>query len=124
MGCCRQGEKKKPLEGLKLNTSAATTLPEEPALDAEFLDVYKGTHGVILMLDITKQWYYLANMNNYSALLIIIFDAYRTFDYVKRELPKIPASIPVIVLANHRDMGHHRCVSEDDVKFLIESLER
>lgn len=43
---------------------------------------------------------------------------------MKRELPKIPKTIPVIVLANHRDMGHHRCVSEDDVKFFIESLER
>ena len=43
------------MDGLKLNT--INTLPEEPALDAEFLDVYKGTHGVIMMLDITKQWY-------------------------------------------------------------------
>lgn len=51
-----KGKKKKPLEGLKLNTNAVT-LPEEPALDAEFLNVYKGTHGVILMFDITKQWY-------------------------------------------------------------------
>ena len=55
-----KGKKKKPLEGLKLNTTAAA-LPEEPALDAEFLDVYKGTHGVILMLDITKQWYLYTN---------------------------------------------------------------
>lgn len=74
----------------------------------------------------------------------------RTFDYIKRELPKgiitaknllthihdlkniilyfptilVPTNIPVMVLANHRDMGHHRCVSEDDVKYFIESLER
>lgn len=43
---------------------------------------------------------------------------------MKRELPKVPPTIPVMVLANHRDMGHHRCVSEDDVKFFIESLNR
>jgi len=97
-----KGKKKKPLEGLKLNTNAVT-LPEEPALDAEFLNVYKGTHGVILMFDITKQW---------------------TFDYVKKELPKIPPTIPVMVLGNHCDMGHHRCVTDDEVKFFVESLER
>jgi GTPase SAR1 family protein len=50
-----KGRKKKPLEGLKLNTNAMV-LPEEPALDAEFLNVYKGTHGVIICYDITKQW--------------------------------------------------------------------
>lgn len=31
-------------------------IPEEPCLDAEFLDVYKGTHGVVFVFDITKQW--------------------------------------------------------------------
>jgi len=97
-----KGKKKKPLEGLKLNTNSVT-LPEEPALDAEFLNVYKGTHGVILMFDITKQW---------------------TFEYVKKEIPKIPPTIPVMVLANRRDMGHHRCVTEDEVKCFVESLER
>ena len=27
------------------------------ALDAEFIDVYKGTHGIFLILDTTKAWY-------------------------------------------------------------------
>ena len=30
--------------------------PLDLSLDAEFVDVYKGTHGVVLVLDITKNW--------------------------------------------------------------------
>jgi hypothetical protein len=89
---------------LKLDNKSVTIPDEEqPALDAEFVDVYKGTNGVIIMLDMTKQW---------------------TFDYVQREIVKVPQNIPVLVLANHRDMGHHRVVSEDQVKTFIESLNR
>ncbi|EFA13241.1 Rab-like protein 6 [Tribolium castaneum] len=95
-----RGKKKKRFEGLKLENSQIE-MPEEPALDAEFLDVYKGTNGVIMMLDLTKTW---------------------TFDYVQRELPKVPAHIPVIILANHCDMGHHRTVTSDHVTFYIESI--
>ncbi|RWS29286.1 rab-like protein 6 isoform X1 [Leptotrombidium deliense] len=103
-----KGKKRKPVEGLKLdNKCAKKNLPPEEeydhALDAEFIDVYKGTNGVIMMLDMTKAW---------------------TFDYVQRELPKVPSNIPVLVLANHRDMGHHRAVSEDQIKTFIESLSR
>lgn len=50
-----KGKKKKRFDGLKLE-NAQLELPEEPALDAEFLDVYKGTHGVIMMMDLTKTW--------------------------------------------------------------------
>ncbi|KOX79088.1 Rab-like protein 1 [Melipona quadrifasciata] len=65
----------------------------------EFLDVYKGTNGVIIIMDITKSW---------------------TFDYVQRELPKIPSHIPVIVLGNHCDMSHHRTVTSDHVTYFID----
>lgn len=50
-----RGKKKKRFDGLKLE-NAQLEMPEEPALDAEFLDVYKGTNGVILMMDLTKSW--------------------------------------------------------------------
>ena len=76
-----KGKKRKQLEGLKL---AQGELPnfEQPALDAEFVDVYKGAHGVIMIFDVTKAW---------------------TFDYVKREAPKVPKHIPILVLANFID---------------------
>ncbi|XP_075041464.1 rab-like protein 6 [Mixophyes fleayi] len=73
------------------------------ALDAEFLDVYKNCNGVIMMFDITKQW---------------------TFNYITRELPKVPSHVPVCVLGNHRDMGEHRVILPDDVRDFIQSLNR
>lgn len=99
-----KGKKKKKPDGLKFDNKRIN-IPEEeqPALDAEFVDVYKGTNGVIMMLDMTKQW---------------------TFDYVQREILRVPSHIPILVLANHRDMGHHRVVTEDQVHTFIEGLER
>lgn len=98
-----RGRRRRKLEGLKMDNTPvnAENAIEEPALDAEFLDVYKGTNGVIIVMDITKNW---------------------TFDYVQRELPKIPSHIPVIVLGNHCDMSHHRTVTADHVTYFIESL--
>lgn len=91
---------------LKLSTGGSAPLAsaatvEQPALDAEFLDVYKGTHGVVLMMDVTKAW---------------------TFEYVCRELPKIPDDIPVLILGNHCDMSHHRVVSAGQAIGLIDGL--
>lgn len=97
-----KGKKKTKSEGLKIDNKPEAE-NEEPCLDAEFIDVYKGTHGVILMYDITKQW---------------------TFSYVEREMEKVPPHIPVLVLGNHRDMGHHRTVLEDKARYFCTNLER
>jgi len=86
-------------QGLKL--SAQNPAVEQPILDAAFLDVYKGTNGVLLMFDITKQW---------------------TFDYVIREVSKIPGDIPVLILGNHCDMTHHRVVSLGQAHALVEEI--
>ncbi|XP_053685363.1 rab-like protein 6 [Sabethes cyaneus] len=93
-----RGKAKPKSGGLKLNTDQVEDIP---VLDAEFLDVYKGTHCVIMVMDITKAW---------------------TFDYVCRELPKVPADIPVLLLGNHCDMGHHRVISKDQVQGFIEEV--
>ncbi|KAM6985139.1 rab-like protein 6 [Aplochiton taeniatus] len=96
------GKGKKRGENLKLENE-----PEEAegemALDAEFLDVYKNCNGVIMMFDITKQW---------------------TFNYILRELPKVPTHVPVCVLGNQRDMGEHRVILPDDTKEFIANLNR
>lgn len=46
--------------GAALRAAPRRPLPSqaesEMALDAEFLDVYKNCHGVVMMFDITKQW--------------------------------------------------------------------
>ena len=104
-----KAKKRTKIDGLKLNdghnngTSDSENLHSyaEAALDAEFIDVYKGANGVIMVFDPTKAW---------------------TFDYVKRELPKVPSHIPVLVLANRRDMGHHRVITEDQVKTFIDDI--
>uniref|UniRef100_A0A182QYT9 Uncharacterized protein n=1 Tax=Anopheles farauti TaxID=69004 RepID=A0A182QYT9_9DIPT len=96
-----RGKSKQKSTNLKLTTLAGpTTEPDVPVLDAEFLDVYKGTHCVVMVMDITKAW---------------------TFDYVCRELPKVPTDIPVLLLGNHCDMGHHRVITAEQVHGFIET---
>ncbi|XP_037337907.2 rab-like protein 6 isoform X4 [Pungitius pungitius] len=96
-----KGKGKRRGENLKLENEPQES--DEVALDAEFLDVYKNCNGIIMMFDITKQW---------------------TFNYILRELPKVPTHVPVCVLGNHRDMGEHRVILPDDIRDLIAGLNR
>ncbi|XP_060763445.1 rab-like protein 6 isoform X2 [Neoarius graeffei] len=97
-----KGRGKKRGDTLKLENDPQET-ENEMALDAEFLDVYKNCNGVIMMFDITKQW---------------------TYNYILRELPRVPTHVPVCVLGNHRDMGEHRVILPDDIRDFINSLNR
>lgn len=97
-----KGKGKRRGDNLKLENEPQES-ETEMALDAEFLDVYKNCNGVILMFDITKQW---------------------TFNYIMRELPKVPTHVPVCVLGNQRDMGEHRVILPDDTREFISSLNR
>eukprot|EP00116_Pleurobrachia_bachei_P016976 sb/3477238/ len=56
-----------------------------------------------MMLDITKFW---------------------TYEYVQRELPKIPLDIPVIIMASHRDLEEKRSVLTEEVQQFIRELNR
>ncbi|XP_008592205.1 PREDICTED: LOW QUALITY PROTEIN: rab-like protein 6 [Galeopterus variegatus] len=97
-----KGKCKKRGDGLKVENDPQEA-ESEMALDAEFLDVYKNCSGVVMMFDITKQW---------------------TFNYILRELPKVPTHVPVCVLGNYRDMGEHRVILPDDVREFIDNLDR
>lgn len=89
-----QNNKKHPIP-----ESARQSLAEA----SENLDVYQRADAVLLVFDMTKLW---------------------TFKYVQAELPKIPKQIPILVIANHRDQGHHRTVSSEQVRAHIEGLVR
>lgn len=52
------------------------------------------------------------------------FFPYRTFDYVEKELKKVPDNIPVLIIGNHCDMAHHRTINMETVKFFVESWQR
>ncbi|CAI4230856.1 unnamed protein product [Auanema sp. JU1783] len=76
---------------------------EDANCDARFVDVYKGAHGVVLMFDLTKLW---------------------TWEYVQKEICHIPTNIPVIILANRRDMGHHRVVTDDMCDSFVDNFNK
>nr|XP_030694118.1 rab-like protein 6 isoform X1 [Globicephala melas] len=97
-----KGKCKKRGDALKMENEPQEA-ESEMALDAEFLDVYKNCNGVVMMFDITKQW---------------------TFNYILRELPKVPTHVPVCVLGNYRDMGEHRVILPDDARDFIDNLDR
>ena len=70
---------------------------------------------------------FIGNFYNYLAdyqqsILNTCFVLLRTYDYILRELPQVPVVIPILILANHRDMGHHRTVTEDQVRYFIDEL--
>lgn len=96
-------KKRRPINpSLKL-ANDINLVVNEVSLDAEFLDVYKSTSGVLFIYDVTKPW---------------------TWDYVEREIGKVPTHIPILIIGNQLDMGHHRKVSSDKCLAFIEQLDR
>ncbi|BHF69909.1 Rab-like protein 6 [Sparganum proliferum] len=72
--------------------------PPSACLDSTFIDVYKGASGVLLIFDMTKR---------------------SSFEYVRRELPRVPSTLPVLVLANCRDLAAERTVSDAEARALV-----
>ncbi|KAL5108221.1 Rab-like protein 6 [Taenia crassiceps] len=83
-------------------TKKSQTATAMASLDSTFINVYKGVNCVILMFDMTREW---------------------TFEYVCRELPKVPHSVPVLVVGNFRDAvaagEADRAITETEVRTFI-----
>ncbi|CEF63537.1 Rab-like protein 6 [Strongyloides ratti] len=85
---------------LKLNNNSTF---DTIACDASVIDVYKNTHGVIFIFDITKNW---------------------TWQYVQRELSKIDKKIPVLIMANKNDLDSERVIEDETCEYFLKELER
>ncbi|KAH7728849.1 O-methyltransferase 1 [Aphelenchoides avenae] len=91
--------------GLKLDNPAALEMLENTACDATFVGdaIYKNCSGVLLIFDVTKPW---------------------TWNYVSRELEKIPTQIPILIMANKKDLQAERQITEDMCRTFLEHYER
>jgi len=69
-------------------------------LDADHIDVYKGAHAVVVLFDITRR---------------------DSWTYVVDTVARIPAKLPILLLANFRDRGDARAVPEREVAEFAES---
>ncbi|KAL3093352.1 hypothetical protein niasHS_005866 [Heterodera schachtii] len=63
--------------------SAVQEVIKNAACDASTVNVYNGCDGVVMLFDVTRDW---------------------TWAYIRRELPSVPAHIPVLVMANKMDL--------------------
>ena len=97
-----KGKSRKKSTGLKLTNEPAADDNNliDPCLDADFLDVYQGTHAVVFIFDICKKW---------------------TYDYVIKNLPLVPHEIPVLVMANFMDNQENRVIGENTGMRLLRS---
>jgi hypothetical protein len=46
-----------------------------------------------------------------------------TFDYVTREIPRVPEHLPILVLANFIDKAHHRAITRDQAIGYLDNIE-
>jgi len=81
-----------PDDGLTL-TPSIVSKNLMPA-DATTIDVYKGAHAVIFMVDPTRKW---------------------TFEYVKGHIGAIPEGIDCVILFNKKDVNKHWTLTEDEI---------
>ena len=89
-------------ENLTLAASAQSATPGQHTfpLDATVVDVYRGAHACVVLVDPSKRW---------------------TFEYAMRELQKVPLHIPTALVLNFRDYPEEkRGVTRDEAEEAVE----
>ncbi|CDH55068.1 rab-like protein 6 [Lichtheimia corymbifera JMRC:FSU:9682] len=71
-----------------------STESQQLGLDASTVNVYRNTHAVIFLFDVSKQW---------------------TFDYVNNQLADVPEALSVLVIGNCNDKSAERVVNLDQI---------
>ncbi|CAH1765317.1 2704_t:CDS:2 [Entrophospora sp. SA101] len=91
------------VSALSSSNSRVNLPPEQLTLDAATIDVYRNTHGIILMFDITKSW---------------------TFDYAIKKLESIPDSMTVLLLGNFSDLSEQRVITHSRIYQSLADINR
>eukprot|EP00002_Diphylleia_rotans_P004080 TRINITY_DN12937_c0_g1_i1.p1 TRINITY_DN12937_c0_g1~~TRINITY_DN12937_c0_g1_i1.p1 ORF type:complete len:1015 (-),score=348.11 TRINITY_DN12937_c0_g1_i1:166-3210(-) len=99
----RKGDESDDITISQVRESASPGRYQLHALDANTVDVYKGCHAVLMVVDPTKKW---------------------TFEYAQEHIPLIPEDIEVAIIANSRDLYTRWAVSSEEMRTYVDSLER
>ena len=85
---------------LAAKAQAASSGQHTFPLDATVVDVYRGAHACVVLVDPSKRW---------------------TFEYAMRELEKVPLHIPTALVLNFRDYpDEKRAVTRDEAEAAVE----
>uniref|UniRef100_A0AC35TSU3 Rab GTPase n=1 Tax=Rhabditophanes sp. KR3021 TaxID=114890 RepID=A0AC35TSU3_9BILA len=74
---------------------------EDVACDASVVNVYNNAHGVIFVFDVTKAW---------------------SWQYVQRQVGAVPGTVPILIMANKRDLEKERMVEDEVVESWIREV--
>eukprot|EP01012_Entosiphon_sulcatum_P009364 TRINITY_DN1523_c0_g1_i1.p1 TRINITY_DN1523_c0_g1~~TRINITY_DN1523_c0_g1_i1.p1 ORF type:complete len:825 (+),score=149.93 TRINITY_DN1523_c0_g1_i1:43-2475(+) len=80
--------------------SKAPMEESEMIADATTVDVYRGTHAAVFVVDITKR---------------------ESLQYVLEEIPNVPRNCHILVLCNFFDCHEQRAVTEQDIRELVQT---
>jgi hypothetical protein len=87
---------------IKIDTSLVPNPALEMLLDAETVDVYRGTHAMVLLIDVTRE---------------------ETFDYAKHILETMPDGLSVLILGNFSSQNEKRVITPNMIKEMLDEIQ-